>query len=424
LQDNLKYNEKMKIQRKVITALFCLTGIYSAVSQEADPAWGIKFSGFIKTDVFYDTRQSGSTGSIREGHFFLFPDNVLYDSAMNDLNANPSFHIISIQTRLKGDITGPDAFGAKTSGTIEAEFFGTSESDLNGFRLRHAFVKMDWAKTSLLIGQYWHPLFPFESFPGTLSFNTGAPFVPFSRNPQVRLTRKLGEISISLSAYSQRDFTSSGPDGNSSKYMRNSGLPGFNLLLRVPAGDVVTGWAGVDYKQLRPELRTAAYIETDARVGSLSLFANLKMKTKPVNISVMGFYGQNASDLVMIGGYAVSEITDTVSRFKEYTNLNTASFWTDLTTNGKTVVFGIFAGYSKNLGTTDQIAGTVYGRGNNIDHLFRLSPRVIVTKGRLSLGAEVESTTAAYGNIGTDGRVTDTNNVNNLRILLSAVYKF
>ena len=60
---------------------------------------------------------------------------------MNDLNANPSFHILNIQTRLRGDITGPDAFGAKTSGAIEAEFFGTSESDLNGFRLRHAYVQ-------------------------------------------------------------------------------------------------------------------------------------------------------------------------------------------------------------------------------------------------------------------------------------------
>ena len=118
------------------------------VSQEPDPSWGIKFSGFVKTDIFYDTRQSSASNGLREGHFYLYPDNVLYDAAGNDLNANPSFHMLNIQTRIRGDITGPDAFGAKTSGAIEAEFFGTSESDLNGFRLRHAYVRLDWTSTS------------------------------------------------------------------------------------------------------------------------------------------------------------------------------------------------------------------------------------------------------------------------------------
>jgi hypothetical protein len=406
-----------------ITLLFAI-GILKVASQETDPGWGIKFSGYIKTDIFYDTRQTSTSNGLREGHFFLFPDNVLYDAAMNDLNANPGFHILNIQTRIKGDISGPDAFGAKTSGVIEAEFFGTSESDLNGFRLRHAYVKMDWPKTTLLLGQFWHPLFPVESFPGTISINTGSPFTPFSRNPQVKFTRKLGMISISLTAYSQRDFTSSGPDGNSNKYLRNSGLPGFNIQFRVPAGDILTGWAGFDYKTLRPELKTPAGFETHATIGSLSAFATLKMKTNPLNISLMGIYGQNASDLLMIGGYAVSEITDTVSQIKTYTNLNTANIWADLSTNGKKIIIGLFTGYSKNLGSNDQISGPVYGRGNNIDHLFRISPRITITEGRLSFAAEVENTTAAYGTIQSDGRVTNTNNVSNVRILLSAIYKF
>jgi hypothetical protein len=407
----------------VITLLFTIS-LSKVASQAIDPTWGIKFSGFVKTDIFYDTRQANASNGIREGHFFLFPDNALFDAAGNDLNANPSFHILNIQTRIKGDISGPDAFGAKTSGLIEAEFFGTNESDLNGFRLRHAYVKMDWSKTAILIGQYWHPLFPVESFPGTISFNTGAPFTPFSRNPQVRLTRKLGKISFSLTAYGQRDFVSSGLDGNSNKYLRNSGLPGLNLQMRAPAGDVFTGWVGFDYKTLRPELKTSANIETDATIGSFSAFATLKIKTDPLNISLMGIYGQNASDLLMIGGYAVSEVTDTVSQFKSYTNLNTANFWADLSTNGKKVIFGLFTGFSKNLGADEQISGPVYGRGNNIDHLFRVSPRITITEGRLSFAAEVENTTADYGTMQFDGRIINTNYVSNLRILLSTIYKF
>jgi len=250
------------MKRSIIITLLSVITVMTAVSQQSEPLFGIKFSGYVKNDIYLDTRQCGATTALRDEHFYLYPDNVLYDMDGKDINASLDLHMVNIQTRLKGDIFGPDAFGAKTSGVIEAEFYGTSELDVNGFRLRHAYVKMDWPKTNLLIGQYWHPLFPAESFPGTLSFNTGAPFNPFSRNPQVRLTRKLHETSMSLTIYSQRDFVSTGPEGSSNKYMKNSGLPGGNLQFRIPGGQVFTAWAGVDYKILRPELKTSRNYET------------------------------------------------------------------------------------------------------------------------------------------------------------------
>ncbi len=412
------------MKRNMVIVLICTFFPAAGRAQEKVPDWGIKFSGYVKNDIFYDTRQSGATTALRDEHFYLYPDNVLNDEFGHDINASPDLHMLNIQTRLKGDITGPDAFGAKTSGVIEAEFYGTSELDVNGFRLRHAFVKMDWKKTSLLIGQYWHPLFPAESFPGTLSFNTGAPFNPFSRNPQVRLTRVLGKAGLSLTVYSQRDFVSTGPDGSNNKYIRNSGIPGVNIHFRIPAGEIFTVWAGLDYKTLKPELKTTANIKTNSTIGSYCSFANVKIKTKPVNISLMGGYAQNATDLVMIGGYAVSEITDTVSMFKTYTTMNTTSFWADITTKGKTVVVGLFTGYSKNLGANDDAVESIYSRGSNIDHLFRISPRIIVTSGHLSFGLELETTTAAYGTTQSDGHVANTNNVSNLRVLLSTQYKF
>jgi len=95
-----------------------------------------------------------------------------------------------------------------------------------------------------------------------------------------------------------------------------------------------------------------------------------------------------------------------------------------MSTNGKKAVFGIFSGYSKNLGASDMITGDVYGRGSNIDHLFRLSPRMVVTEGKLSLAAELETTFAAYGSMQNDGTVADTHSVHNIRLLLSTIYKF
>lgn len=408
-----------------LAGLFLLLFVPAQPQTQAPAApFGIKLSGYVKTDVIYDTRQSCAANGLREGHFYLFPDNVLYDADSLDLNASPAFHILSIQSRLRGDITGPDAFGAKTTGVIEAEFFGTSEADLNGFRLRHAFTKLEWAKTSLMIGQNWHPIFPTECFPGTISFNTGAPFTPFARNPQIRLTRKIGTASAILTTYSERDFTGTGLDGTSNKYLKNSGLPGMNLQFRIPVTKFGLLFAGADYKTIRPELKTAANYHTDENLQSLSGFVTLNIKTRPFTITAMGAYIQNATDLLMIGGYAVSEILDPEKALKSYTNLNTLTSWFDITTNGKTLQAGLFGGYSKNLGAGGPIIGTAFGRGTNIDYLLRISPRVLFSSGKTTLAGEIEATTAAYGNVQSDGTVGNAKPVTNIRLLIAAYYRF
>jgi len=81
--------------------------------------FGIKFSGFAKTDAFYDTRQ---TVNLREGHFLLYPDNILLDANKKDINAKANFNMLSIKTSLKVAVTGPVAFVAKKSGVIEPIF--------------------------------------------------------------------------------------------------------------------------------------------------------------------------------------------------------------------------------------------------------------------------------------------------------------
>ncbi|MEZ5149406.1 MAG: hypothetical protein R2759_20645 [Bacteroidales bacterium] len=165
----------------------------------------------------------------------MYPAAESPDINGDDINASPKFNILSIQTRLKGAITGPDAFGAKTSGLIEGAFFGNIGTDINGFRLRHAFVKLTWTNTELLVGQYWHPMFVTSCFPGTVSFNTGAPFQPFARNPQIRLKQSFGDLNLIITAMEQVDFVDGGPDVKtatlnvaSPRYLINSGMPEFN----------------------------------------------------------------------------------------------------------------------------------------------------------------------------------------------------
>jgi len=412
------------MKKHIFSALMVLIFSGQLMAQNTANPLTVKFSGFVKTDVFYDNRQVSPANGIREGHFFLFPDNALYDADSNDLNANPTFHILNIQTRLRADMSGPDAMGAKTTAAIEAEFFGTSETDLNGLRLRHAYIQLEWPKYVLLAGPTWHPMFPAESFPGTLSFNTGAPFTPFSRNPQIRLTRHLGSSDIILAAYTQRDFTSTGPEGSSNKYLRNSSIPGLDLQVKIPFSKTTFITAGADFKTLRPELKTAANYATEETISSVAGFLKFKTKLKPVSISMMGVYAQNATDLVMLGGYAVTEITDTLKKFKTYSNISTVSAFLDITTNGTMLKAGLFAGYTKNMGAGKDVTGPVYARGANIASLMRVSPRFTYTQNQLTLGAEVEMTTAAYGKAKPDLTVEDTSNITHIRLLLSAIYKF
>jgi len=153
----------------------------------------------------------------------------LEDKDGNDINAKASYNFLNIQTRLRGDIKGPDALGAKTSGAIEAEFFGTTDTDMNGFRLRHAYVKLNWKTTELMVGQFWHPMFITSCYPDVVH-STQAPRSWYS--PVILKSAHAGFQGIPCHSYSPSPrliFKSPGPEGTNpganSKYIRNSAIP-------------------------------------------------------------------------------------------------------------------------------------------------------------------------------------------------------
>jgi hypothetical protein len=431
--------------KRIFAFIFLMAFFYShAQEKREEPKYGINFSGFVKTDYFFDSRENYT---IREGHFLLYPKERVFDAEGKDINDKSSFNFLSIQTRLTGKISGPDAFGAKTSGVIEADFFGNENAafiDNNGFRLRHAFVKLNWKETELLFGQYWHPFFISTCFSGVISFNTGAPMQPFSRNPQIRLQHKFGKISLAAAMSAQRDFAS--PLGSAS--LRYSTLPDLSTLVTYGSKnessttELLVG-AGLDYKMLQPLLTTSngsdTYI-TDEKVGGLSATAFLKYTTKPLTFKIQAIYGQNLFDLLMLGGYAVSAITDSLKNSVSYTTLNNFTAWTEFHTNGKKVQYAFWAGYTRNLGARESIlfysnkagGSDVTARGANLHSVLRLSPRVVFIQGKFNFAVELENTMAAYATKDTNGKlnrdqfgvITESENISNLRMLFSAIYNF
>ncbi len=395
--------------------------------------WGIKFGGYVKNDIIYDSRQ---TVSLRQGHFLLYPKEELLDENGKDINAKPSLTILAIQTRLKGTVTAPDALGAKISGYIEGEFFGNIDANINTFRLRHAFIKLAWPHTELMLGQWWHAMFITECYPLTESFNTGAPFQPFSRNPQVRLTQSIGNLNIIATAMEQVDFVDNGPEGGSSVYLRNAALPELNLTLQYgnekssPQTNYLFGIGG-DYKRLLPRLVTIKNYKTDHMVNNMAVEAFLKIKIPKMTFAAEGIYGQDFYSLTMLGGYAVKSIPDTSNDLRDYTPINVLSLWADIHSNGEKWQFGLFGGYTKNMGSNDIIERfppterqIYYSRGSNIKYIYRVSPRLMYMQGRLKFSAEFEYTAAAYGTPDDKGLVKDSNLVANYRLLLGAYLFF
>lgn len=413
--------------------------------------FGIKFSGYIKNDFFYDTRQ---TVSIREGHFLLYPSGKNLDANLIDLNDNVNFNFLSIQTRLTGNITAPDVLDAKVTGVLEADFFGNENAsfvDANGFRLRYAFAKLKWTNSELLLGQFWHPLFNTNCFSEVLSFNTGAPIQPFARNPQIRYTQKFGSFSFLGALTAQRDFSSPG----GSNVLRNAVIPDLNGQIlfedknEKTKTEIYSG-AGIEYKSLRPLLFTekaGKKYSTDERINSYAAMAFFKIKTPSLTYKIQGIYGQNLFDLTMMGGYAISEIIDTNKNTVKYTSLNNLFLWSEfIITAVKDVQFGLWAGYTQNLGSNDnillysnKIGGTdVTVRGaspdnsSDIKSILRISPRVVFIFDRLNFAFETEYTSAAYalkdpsGKLYRDanGKITQTENISNIRFLFSTILKF
>ena len=405
----------------LLTLFTCGNQVFSQESKPAsDPSKPtLTWSGFVKAEGMFDTRQIVEA---REGYLLLYPKKVVLDKNGDDINAHGSFNQYAMTARLTAKATGPDVLGAKASALIEGDFTGASNSENNSFRLRHAFLKLKWNHSAITAGQYWHPINIPEMIPNVLSLNTGAPFHPFSRQPQIRLDASRGKINTVLAITAQRDYVNTGPAGATSVYLRNSIVPNLHGQIQFTHEKIFAG-VGVDFKQLMPRLVTDSLYATKAKVNCISYTAFVMAKTKPLILKMQWLYGQGLNDHIVMGGYGVSSI-DPLLNEHTYSPLNYLSGWINLQTTGKTWQGSLFAGYTKGYGADDAITGPVYARDSDIEYVYRLAPMLSYINGKLTVAVECEITTAAYGKTDSHYKVIDSAPVTNTRISFSAGYFF
>ncbi|MFA8433631.1 MAG: DcaP family trimeric outer membrane transporter [Marinifilaceae bacterium] len=417
----------MKNTTFVLTLLLLMSSLWGNAQEKKKPfPISVKMGGYVHTGFIYDSRQ---TVSAREGHVMLYPKNEILDPNGKDLNASNSFNMAVIQSRTWTRITGPEILGGKSSGLLEAEFMGNGEKDVNGFRVRHAYVKLDWGKTSLLVGQTWSPMFTLEVLPGQVGTNSGLPFKPFARNPQVRLTHRTDNWKFLAAILTERDYTSTGPDGASNKYVRNAALPIAQGQIHYYAGKHLFGTTA-EVKTIKPALSNSIETENgtvnyqaDNTLTSWAVMGYAKFDFKPFTFKVQSTYGSNLTDVLMLGGYAEKSVDATTGE-AEFTPIEILAGWCDLDYTPGKVGVGVFAGYSQNLGANDEIAGSIYSRGKDIDELYRIAPRVNVNLKNLRLQLEGEYTAAAYGVTNSKGKVDNAQWVGNTRMTLAVYYFF
>lgn len=382
----------------------------------------IKFelSGFVRSDAFIDSRQ---TVSLRDNAILVVPAAKSFDKNYEDVNDATNLTMVGFHTRLGGKVTGIEALDAKVTGYFEGEFFGMSDTDINGFRLRHSYIKFDWKTTSIMFGQYWHPMFCLDVIP---SFSFAAPFIPYSRNPQIKITQKLNNnLSLALTAMTERDFQSSGPDVlnnavKSNTFLKNSFIPMLDLQFFAKYENLILG-ANADFKSFVPRLKAQDGTKTKERINSYAgtVYGKINLM-KDFILKLQGVYGQNLANLTMGGGYAISGV-DTC----KFTNMSVATAWCELC-YGSNVTYNLFVGYSKNLGTDENTTGKYFGFLTNVNEVFRIAPNVSFNFSKLKITTEFDYTSAIYGNnnIKDKSKIIDTYRVENTRFSLSCTYPF
>ena len=385
----------------------------------ADPSVGYQLYGFVRNDFYINSRQNFE---VLDGLFSIFPKPVDINTNGKDKNAVPNAEMLSVATRLGIDFRGTPIMGAKSTAKIECDFAGISTSYYL-IRIRQAYLKLNWEKTELLVGQTWHPLFG-SVLPTVQSLNTGSPFQPFNRSPQVRAKHMLtNELSVIGSVNYQMQYMSQGPLGASPSYLKNALLPDIFVGLESKSKHWISG-VGFDTKTLKIN---------DASLTSGSAVAYTQYVDNQLQIKAKAIYGQNLSDHLMIGGYGISH-QSTTNKI-EYTNFNTLSSWLNLV-YGTKVQTGIFVGFSQNLGTNENLnidaAGiiTAYGYGfyadtqQLMDRIYRIAPHITYNLSNFKLGFEYELTSADYGKIQGNGRIENSSTATNHRAMATISYIF
>lgn len=431
--------------------------------------------GFIRNYFTYDSRESWSgTGDLYnyqpkdENWNQTAAEAAASGVPREDLNAVSTFRFLSLTTRVGVNIVDYKWRGTEFGGKIEADFYAGLSSktgqthSLSGvaqFRLRQAYLTLGWdslpmmkgkdyARVDLTLGQTWHPMA--ADLCDAIALNSGAPFGPFNRSPQVKMDARLGKyVTLTVAGLWQMQYLSIGPDNvTSAEYIAYSKTP--EAYLGISVHD--KGWlfrAGADVLSISPRhlgTLNGVKVTVKDRITTASPFVYLQYKKGEFSFKAKTIFAESGEHMNMYGGYGIKAVNADGSY--EYTPIRHSTSWISLVYGGKVgaqeekhqqKLQGIlFAGYVKNFGTKEALydidgdgkftkAEFFNPRSSAMNQMWRLSPTLLYTVGKFQLGLEYEITSVQYGDGVLNANALSTNGlhwVTNHRVQLMTKYNF
>ena len=397
------------MKKGIIIVFAALLSCSVAFAQEEKPSH-FKLYGFIRNYLSADTR-AVSAGT--EDLYFYMPKGHDMKDGL-DLNDGFNWRFVSLTTRLGLDVTGYKWGTMGVTGKVEADFY-TLSGTTPILRLRQAFMKLNWdnSPVALTIGQTWHPMA--ADMPHMNNLETGAPFNPFNRSPQLTADIKLSDsFSLTASMLYLNHYLPTGPAGKSKDYYKY-GLPEFYLGVTYKTAKF-TGKLGVDMQNLRP-YRTvkATWVNSPDAVSKVkgmlttfSPFVFVQYTDGMFQLRAKSILAQAGEHMNLLSGYGISNFDWTKGSdvVIEYTPMQDWASFVSFS-YGKKVQAMCMLGYMKQLGTTkDLFTGYVPGEGNlwmntsadvHIQQAFRATPTVAWNLGKFTVSLEYNLTAAEFG---------------------------
>lgn len=399
----------------------------------------LKPYGFVRNYFYYDSRQNYSSNM---DLFTQIPKDEAYDKSNPDYdkNSESAMNFLAITTRLGLNVSGVRALNADLGAKIEMDFCGFSGNNFM-IRLRQACFNMKWRgdKHTLLMGQTWHPVS--GDLPDVLALASGSPFHPFSRSPQIRYDFKTAGLDFCAAALWQFQYKSVGPTGYDSKFNKipecylgidysNNGFKigyGVDIISIVPrtSATIQESVEQTNAEGVTETVTTEKLVKVDERITSCSPMLYITYNKNNFSLKAKGMLAENTPHLSMFNGYGVSEVYADGSQ--DYTPIRSLTGYVDLC-YGKKLKGNLFGGFSKNLGSKDQLVDAgklVYTRNSvkNIDFMWRICPAISYNVSGFTIGLEYELTNVGYGDeVNEWADVSETRNVANNRLCLMLKY--
>jgi len=431
-----------KILFSLLLAALSSMGLALVCSGQDETPSKVRLYGFIRNYLVYDSHEVNA--GTQDLYFYMPKDRKMEYGV--DLNAVPSFRMLALTSRLGLDISGYRIGNTRVRGIIEGDFYCMSGSTA-AFRLRQAYAGILWdnlvlGDLLLNVGQTWHPMA--VDMPHVTNLETGAPFNPFNRSPQIMAHWTVGNFTWTGGILYPMQYLPVGPssttgpawNGLQEKYeptttyatVKSADFAKYGLIPEVYLGmsyqrggfmgkagvnlfSIKPGWEAPDVRVLDESTRELSFdygnrsVLRRGRLFAVSPFVFLQFTSGSFQVRAKSILAQAGEHMNLLSGYGAT--FNWKRQALTYTPMQDwASFLSFQV--GRKFQFMTMLGYMQQLGTTKSLFNYEMSDYRNsiwlntaadshIQRAFRATPTIAYNLGKLTFAIEYNCTGAWFG---------------------------